>query len=266
MTTYRVKDWDTHFENDRSRERDKCSFVCVPNKRDGLGFCRIISEADGAALYGIWLLIVSACSRQARPREGWLTANGKPDGPPWTAGDLALMFRRPVAEVERAFQVLSSPGVDWLLTSKPPTTPDEPPTHPPPTPLEEKGREGKGKKEDARARFFSPSLEAVKLQAAKIGLPDSRAEVFFNFYESNGWKVGRNPMRNWKAALSNWKERNDSNNNHARSDKPNSRNAGLATDPAKQGRDCAAAVAADNKKLVPNTVAAKVAQPGLLPS
>jgi len=30
------------------------------------------------------------------------------------------------------------------------------------------------------------------------------AERFWNYYESNGWKVGRNPMKNWKAAVANW--------------------------------------------------------------
>ena len=27
---------------------------------------------------------------------------------------------------------------------------------------------------------------------------------FFNYYESNGWRVGRNPMQNWQAAADNW--------------------------------------------------------------
>lgn len=30
------------------------------------------------------------------------------------------------------------------------------------------------------------------------------AERFFDFYEANGWKVGRNPMKDWKAAARNW--------------------------------------------------------------
>ena len=46
----------------------------------------------------------------------------------------------------------------------------------------------------------------------KIALLDNRtviagkieAEKFFNYYESNGWKVGKNPMKNWKAAANNW--------------------------------------------------------------
>jgi len=33
---------------------------------------------------------------------------------------------------------------------------------------------------------------------------------FFNYYESNGWKVGRNPMKDWKAAVHTW-ENNNSN-------------------------------------------------------
>ena len=33
------------------------------------------------------------------------------------------------------------------------------------------------------------------------------AQKFFNYYESNGWKVGKNPMKDWKAAVRTW-ERN----------------------------------------------------------
>jgi len=55
------------------------------------------------------------------------------------------------------------------------------------------------------SRFQKPTLEAVKLAAAKAGLPDIEAEKFFNYYESNGWRVGRNPMKSWIHALTNWK-------------------------------------------------------------
>lgn len=33
------------------------------------------------------------------------------------------------------------------------------------------------------------------------------ADKFYNYYESNGWKVGRNSMKDWKAAIRTW-ERN----------------------------------------------------------
>lgn len=56
-------------------------------------------------------------------------------------------------------------------------------------------------------RFEKPSLETVKLQAAKIGLPDIEAEKFYAFYESKGWVVGKAQMKSWCGALSGWKLR-----------------------------------------------------------
>ena len=32
---------------------------------------------------------------------------------------------------------------------------------------------------------------------------------FFSFYESNGWKVGKNPMKNWRSALVTWQDTMD---------------------------------------------------------
>jgi hypothetical protein len=49
------------------------------------------------------------------------------------------------------------------------------------------------------------SLEAIKLYAMSINLPESEAERAFDYWESQGWRVGRNPMRSWEAALRNWR-------------------------------------------------------------
>lgn len=62
---------------------------------------------------------------------------------------------------------------------------------------EEKGS-GKG-------RMQKPTVAEIKLLAIKRGMPAEEGEKFFNYYESNGWRVGRNPMRSWEAALANWK-------------------------------------------------------------
>jgi hypothetical protein len=48
------------------------------------------------------------------------------------------------------------------------------------------------------------SLEAIKLYAMSINLPESEAERAYDYWESQGWRVGRNPMRSWEAALRNW--------------------------------------------------------------
>ena len=50
---------------------------------------------------------------------------------------------------------------------------------------------------------FEQAFEYISI---RIG-PDKakiEAEKFVNYYESNGWKVGKNPMKNWKAAANNW--------------------------------------------------------------
>ena len=32
-------------------------------------------------------------------------------------------------------------------------------------------------------------------------------ETFCDFYESKGWKIGKDPMRDWKAAVRTWERR-----------------------------------------------------------
>lgn len=54
-------------------------------------------------------------------------------------------------------------------------------------------------------RFAPPSLEEVLEYMNENGYPyQLEAEKFINYYESNGWKVGRNKMKCWKAANRNW--------------------------------------------------------------
>lgn len=45
------------------------------------------------------------------------------------------------------------------------------------------------------------------MHAAKIGLPLREAERFWYYYDANGWKVGRMPMKNWISAMAGWKLR-----------------------------------------------------------
>ena len=55
-----------------------------------------------------------------------------------------------------------------------------------------------------RVRFQKPTVEELTAEAIKIGLPLPDVDKFWNYYESNGWKVGKNPMKSWPAALRNW--------------------------------------------------------------
>lgn len=55
-----------------------------------------------------------------------------------------------------------------------------------------------------KSRFSPPDVETVKSYFAEKGGTEAQAIRFHAYYESNGWKVGRNPMKNWKAAASGW--------------------------------------------------------------
>lgn len=232
MKAYQIKDWQKHFENDRSRDRDKCGFVCVPNKQHGMGFSYIMFEKDGAAIYGIWQLIVGACSQQRKPRNGWLTSDGTASGDVWTVDDLAMKFRRPAIEIARAIEVLSSVKVGWLvqLPTDSPLTPrqvtpdsplggdgtqgvdnkDLPPTPvalPPdsrPTPLEEKGRErNEGERREEKEPLYPevafPSWDQWWGYCQMIGLgAEWKAKDEWQKQESKNWAN----IQNWQAHAS----------------------------------------------------------------
>ncbi len=60
------------------------------------------------------------------------------------------------------------------------------------------------KEEGTQKRPACVTLEEVILQGDKSGLPKDECEKFFNYYESNGWKVGKNKMQSMPHALANW--------------------------------------------------------------
>ena len=63
------------------------------------------------------------------------------------------------------------------------------------------------------SRFVPPTLEEVKDYEAQKGYTFS-AEKFWGYYESNGWRVGKNPMKNWHGACVTWQgKQNEENNN-----------------------------------------------------
>ena len=54
--------------------------------------------------------------------------------------------------------------------------------------------------------FVPPSLEEVSAYCSEKGYP-IEASAFHDFYESNGWMVGKNKMKDWRAAVRTWAQR-----------------------------------------------------------
>ena len=73
----------------------------------------------------------------------------------------------------------------------------------------EKEKEGEIENECYRTtrRFVPPTLDEVTDYCLERGNAVD-PQRFVSFYESNGWRVGKNPMKDWRAAVRTW-ERDD---------------------------------------------------------
>ena len=61
--------------------------------------------------------------------------------------------------------------------------------------------------ENKRAcRFAPPTLDDVTAYCTERG-NGIDPQRFMDYYQSNGWKVGKNPMKDWKAAVRTWEQR-----------------------------------------------------------
>jgi hypothetical protein len=59
---------------------------------------------------------------------------------------------------------------------------------------------------DKTKRFIKPTVEEIRAYCFERN-NSVNAESFFNFYEANGWRVGKNPMKDWKASVRTWEQR-----------------------------------------------------------
>lgn len=69
---------------------------------------------------------------------------------------------------------------------------------------------GEGEKADkppARTRFLPPAVEDVRAYCKEQGYAAVDPERFVAYYTSNGWMVGKNKMKDWKAAARSWNSR-----------------------------------------------------------
>lgn len=76
-------------------------------------------------------------------------------------------------------------------------------------------RDGSGRKEKKKSKNLTCDKESVKQKHPTIDEIKNYciernnnvdAERFFDYYTSNGWKVGKNPMKDWQATVRNWEK------------------------------------------------------------
>ena len=77
-----------------------------------------------------------------------------------------------------------------------------------PSQEEQEQEEEEEQEKNKRKVFVKPSFDEVRSYMAELKMMDI-ADRFISYYDSNGWKVGKNPMKDWKAAVRTWKASNN---------------------------------------------------------
>lgn len=95
------------------------------------------------------------------------------------------------AEIPRKIQSDSAPTVPNLTV---------------PNPLPSPSSKVKERAKRAAPRFQKPAVEEIAAYCLERG-NGVDAQRFFDFYEAKGWKVGKNDMRDWKACVRTWEQR-----------------------------------------------------------
>lgn len=106
--------------------------------------------------------------------------------------------RERVAAISRRMESERTPLESERAPTQPnPTQPTYTSVHPQPAAALKKGHD---------CRFVKPTLDEVKAYCLERGgcVDPSR---WYDYYEANGWRVGRNPMKDWRAAVRHWESR-----------------------------------------------------------
>lgn len=97
-TFWRIRNWSTIYENNRSREIKDLHFVLVPNRMDTDGYTTLLDHPNGAAHLGAWvalLQIASRCKSRGDLRNS--------DGIPHSSRTLSRISRIPASVFDELF-------------------------------------------------------------------------------------------------------------------------------------------------------------------
>ena len=70
------------------------------------------------------------------------------------------------------------------------------------------GKDSIGKNIEKEKKFVKPTIEEIQayIDERNNGI---NADAFYDFYESKNWYVGKNKMKDWKACIRTWEQRNN---------------------------------------------------------
>lgn len=201
----KIRDWDLHFERDRSKGWKNIKWVPVPNKQ-GLGYKKIMIDngkprEKGAEIFGCWLALLQQGS----------IVNPRGDLTKYTIEELSMNTLIPLTILNNAINFLSQ-MLDWIEIienlDKPLTSLDISA----PVKLVDSSilsssilsnslKEGDCKGKKKRILLEPPTIEEVKAFFKENGFPESKAIEFHKYYSDGNppWHDAHgSPVRSWK--------------------------------------------------------------------
>lgn len=127
---WRIKNWNEHYENHKSRAIDEARWVPIPNKQDGDGYLALVTPETGREQYGCFVAIVLLASK-CSPRGDLRQSNGIPHTPETMSRKTAF----PPRVVHETLHRCARPDVDWVEWVEDPADPtdtlfpEKPPNH-----------------------------------------------------------------------------------------------------------------------------------------
>lgn len=112
MTTtvlYRIRDWDEHYENARTRQYKTLGFVTMPNRYDSDKMLDLLEHDDGLAVFGCFVLLVEVASK-CEPRGDLMRDSKRPHD----AQSLSRLLRVDTKAITRTLEVLSNEPFTWF--------------------------------------------------------------------------------------------------------------------------------------------------------
>ena len=89
----------------------------------------------------------------------------------------------------------------------------------------------------SKGKFAIPELSELLEYAKEKQYTNFDHESFFDFYQSKGWMVGKNKMKDWKAAVRNWNKRKSNANTTRHTKQPDNKGRLSAVDRVKAKRE-----------------------------
>lgn len=158
--TYRIRNWDRHYESSDTRKLVSLHWVKIPNQQDSLAYRLIAAHPKGAEIFAAWILMVQVASKAKKEERGNL---------PLSPEELGIITGFPVKIFALAIEFLKSPKIGWIEQSPGglPESPDASGNPPENLPLKERKKEEKEGKNIPLPPSGDLSLKSIFDEARK---------------------------------------------------------------------------------------------------